>query len=61
MTGECNDLFHHAVYASQSQSDLAGSGSSRVSLVFKQALDRGGRKGHGVRGQGRRSGKKVKE
>ena len=55
MTGECNDLFHHAVYASQSQSDLAGSGSSRVSLVFKRALDRGGRKGHGVRGQGRRS------
>lgn len=55
MTGKCNDVFHHAVYASQSQSDLAGSGSSRVSLVFKRALDRGGRKGHGVRGQGRRS------
>ena len=41
MAGECNDLFHHAVYASPY--DKMGIDSSRVSLVFKRALDRGGR------------------
>lgn len=54
MAGECNDLFHHAVYASPY--DKMGIDSSRVSLVFKRALDRGGgKRGHGLRGEGRRS------
>lgn len=47
MWGECNDDYEHAV--------LPGRGG-RVSLVLKRALDRGGgRKGHGLAGQGRRS------
>ena len=54
MTGSCNDLFHHAVYSSPF--DRVGSNNSRVSLVLKRALDRGGgRKGHGLAGEGRRS------
>jgi hypothetical protein len=58
MTGSCNDLFHHAVYASPSDGKL-GIGNSRVSLVFKRALDRGGgKKGHGLAGEGRRSRRK---
>lgn len=54
MTGSCNDLFHHAVYASPFD-EVVGS-NNRVSLVFKRALDRGGgKKGHGLAGEGRRS------
>mmetsp|Transcript_18666 Transcript_18666/g.39271 ORF Transcript_18666/g.39271 Transcript_18666/m.39271 type:complete len:634 (+) Transcript_18666:271-2172(+) len=54
MTGACNDLFHHAVYSSPF--DRVGINNSRVSLVFKRALDRGGgKKGHGLAGQGRRA------
>ncbi|KAL3790306.1 hypothetical protein HJC23_002932 [Cyclotella cryptica] len=54
MTGACNDLFHHAVYASPF--DVDGAQKSRVSLVFKRALERGGgRKGHSVAGEGRRA------
>ena len=53
MTRNCNDLFHHAVYSSQSP--LANPSSSRVSLVFKRALDRNGKKGHGLAGEGRRA------
>jgi len=57
MTGVCNDLFHHAVYASPF--DKVGVDNSRVSLVFKRALDRGGgKKGHGLAGEGRRSRRK---
>jgi len=55
MTGVCNDLFHHAVYSSPFDKSM-GVRNSRVSLVFKRALDRGGgRKGHGMAGEGRRS------
>lgn len=54
MTRDCNDLFHHAVYSSQSSlSDHVH--SSRVSLVFKRALGRNGKKGHGLAGEGRRA------
>ena len=66
MWGQCNDVFHHAVYGAdqtvaaamnaqgvnQKRKDCDG----RVSLVFKRAMDRGnGRKGHGQKGGGRRS------
>lgn len=54
MTRNCNDLFHHAVYSSQSPS-TNHLDSSRVSLVFKRALDRNGKKGHGLAGEGRRA------
>ena len=54
MTGSCNDVFHHAVYSSPSEGIAMN--DSRVSLVFKRALDRGGgRRGHGLAGEGRRS------
>ncbi len=54
MARDCNDSFHHAVYSSQSS--LGNSvDSSRVSLVFKRALDRNGKKGHGLAGEGRRA------
>jgi alkylated DNA repair dioxygenase AlkB len=59
MTGTCNDLFHHAVYASPF--DDGGGQESRVSLVFKRALDRGGgRKGHSFTGEGRRARRNKK-
>ncbi|KAL7489358.1 hypothetical protein ACHAW6_014950 [Cyclotella cf. meneghiniana] len=59
MTGTCNDFFHHAVYASPF--DDGGSQESRVSLVFKRALDRGGgRKGHSFAGEGRRARRNKK-
>jgi len=51
MTGSCNDKFHHAVYSSP----FDKVGNSRVSLVLKRALDRKGMKGHGLKGEGRRS------
>ena len=51
MTGSCNDKFHHAVYSSP----FDKVGNSRVSLVLKRALDRKGKKGHGLKGEGRRS------
>lgn len=53
MSGRCNDDFWHAVYAD----DVAtrSSGEGRVSLVFKRAIDRNGKRGHGLSGEGRRS------
>lgn len=54
MTGSCNDDFHHAVYSSPLEGIAVN--NSRVSLVLKRALDRGGgRRGHGLAGEGRRS------
>ena len=53
MTDSCNDLFHHAVYSSPF--DKIEMNNSRVSLVFKRALDRKGKKGHSLKGEGRRS------
>ena len=50
MTDSCNDDFYHAVHAGSCDDD-------RVSLVLKRALDRNGRKGHGLPGEGRRSGR----
>mmetsp|Transcript_20026 Transcript_20026/g.26593 ORF Transcript_20026/g.26593 Transcript_20026/m.26593 type:complete len:201 (+) Transcript_20026:1-603(+) len=53
MTDDCNDVFHHAVYADEGNCDDTG---SRVSLVLKRALDRGGgQRGHGLAGEGRRA------
>ena len=55
MAGVCNDVFHHAVYASP----FDEGGSSRASLVFKRVLDRGGgKKGHSLTGEGRQSRRK---
>lgn len=55
MTRDCNDLFHHAVYSSPGALNNQQMDSSRVSLVFKRALDRNGKKGHGLKGEGRRA------
>jgi len=55
MTGHCNDVFQHAVYPSPFDK-VDGVDNGRVSLVLKRAIDRGGgRKGHGLAGEGRRS------
>ena len=54
MTGSCNDKFHHAVYSSPFDK-IGTNNNSRVSLVLKRALDRKGKKGHGLKGEGRRS------
>ncbi|KAJ1627454.1 hypothetical protein T492DRAFT_1025159 [Pavlovales sp. CCMP2436] len=54
MTGDCNNGntgFEHAVMAAEGEANL----QQRVSLVFKRALLCGGRKGHGVAGEGRRA------
>jgi alkylated DNA repair dioxygenase AlkB len=54
MWGECNDLFHHAVYTAEGERQISPHG--RVSLVLKRAIDRGGgKRGHGLAGEGRRS------
>ncbi|KAI2507963.1 hypothetical protein MHU86_6496 [Fragilaria crotonensis] len=59
MWGECNDVFHHAVYTAEGES-AATSPDGRVSLVFKRAIDRGnGRRGHGLQGEGRRARRKT--
>lgn len=59
MWGECNDVFHHAVYTAEGES-AATSQDGRVSLVFKRAIDRGnGRRGHGLQGEGRRARRKT--
>jgi len=55
MSGRCNDDFWHAVYADDVATISAGSGEGRVSLVFKRAIDRNGKRGHGLSGEGRRS------
>ena len=53
MWGTCNDDFHHAVYTAD---DEHVSGDGRVSLVLKRAINRGGgKRGHGLQGEGRRS------
>jgi hypothetical protein len=56
MWGSCNDDFHHAVYTAEG--DNAG---DRVSLVFKRAINRGGKRGHGLQGEGRRSRRRARE
>ena len=59
MWGECNDLFHHAVYTAESERS-ASSPEGRVSLVLKRAIDRGsGKRGHGLQGEGRRARRKT--
>jgi hypothetical protein len=52
MIGSCNDDFHHAVYAADSE-PMPEIG--RISLVLKRAMVRGKRRGHGLPGEGRRS------
>lgn len=56
MWGTCNDDFHHAVYAAEGENV-----GDRVSLVFKRAINRGGKRGHGLQGEGRRSRRKRVE
>jgi hypothetical protein len=57
MWGSCNDAFHHAVYTAEG--DHATSPDGRVSLVLKRSMDRGGgKRGHGLQGEGRRSKRK---
>lgn len=59
MWGECNDLFHHAVYTAEVEREISPHG--RVSLVLKRAIDRGGgKRGHGLAGEGRRSKRTTK-
>lgn len=59
MWGECNDLFHHAVYSVEGEG-VAASPDGRVSLVLKRAIDRGnGRRGHGLQGEGRRARRRT--
>jgi hypothetical protein len=59
MWGECNDLFHHAVYSAEGERESSRQG--RVSLVLKRAIDRGGgKRGHGLPGEGRRSKRSTK-
>jgi hypothetical protein len=68
MFDTCNDDFHHAVYPAASSfnpdKDCTTTNNSsyqypnttgRVSLVLKRAIDRNGKKGHGISGHGRRS------
>ena len=55
MNGRCNDDFWHAVYADSDDVATRSSGEGRVSLVFKRAIDRNGKRGHGLSGEGRRS------
>jgi hypothetical protein len=55
MWGSCNDDFYHAVYTAEGEAGTDG----RVSLVFKRSMDRGGgKRGHGLAGEGRRSKRK---
>mmetsp|Transcript_42822 Transcript_42822/g.130235 ORF Transcript_42822/g.130235 Transcript_42822/m.130235 type:complete len:659 (-) Transcript_42822:673-2649(-) len=64
MWGECNDEFHHAVYPGDEENAEADRrvGDGRVSLVLKRAIDRGGgRRGHGLKGEGRRSRRRSAE
>jgi hypothetical protein len=58
MWGDCNDIFHHAVYPG-SKTVLLSTEEERISLVLKRAIPRGSRKGHGLPGTGRRSSKKL--
>jgi len=57
MWGDCNDLFHHAVYPESDHSNTEETESGRLSLVLKRAMVNGnkGRRGHGLAGEGRRS------
>jgi hypothetical protein len=55
MKDQCNDVFYHAVHAADS---VSLSPKERISLVLKRSLDRGGgKRGHGLQGEGRRSRK----
>ena len=56
MWGTCNDDFHHAVYTAEGENV-----GDRISLVFKRAINRGGKRGHGLQGEGRRSRRKGVE
>lgn len=53
MDGQCNDDYLHAVFSGR---DFDSSNDGRISLVFKRAITRsGGKRGHGLQGEGRRS------
>ena len=54
MFDNCNDLYNHAVLKSEGTQNL----EPRVSIVFKKAIDKNGRKGHALRNTSRRN--KVK-
>lgn len=59
MWATCNDDFHHAVYTAQDETGDGGDG--RVSLVLKRAISRGGgKRGHGLEGEGRRSRRRFR-
>jgi alkylated DNA repair dioxygenase AlkB len=62
MDGSCNDDFHHAVYPEHGISSTADDHDrqGRVSLVLKRAIDRNGRRGHGVAGQGRKARRRAR-
>lgn len=60
MWGACNDDFQHAVYRPEGENVSAG-GDGRVSLVLKRAISRrGGKRGHGLEGEGRKCRKRSR-
>jgi alkylated DNA repair dioxygenase AlkB len=55
MDDHCNDDYLHAVFAAR-DNNVDQPPNGRISLVLKRAIARaGGRRGHGLSGQGRRS------
>lgn len=61
MWGDCNDLFHHAVYTASGDAVVDAQSDGRVSLVLKRAMDRGGKRGHGLQGTGRRRSRNASQ
>ena len=59
MFGNCNDDWEHCVM--RAEGEAGENDGARASVVFKRALSRGGRRGHGVSGQGRRAGRSKKK
>jgi alkylated DNA repair dioxygenase AlkB len=59
MFGNCNDDWEHCVM--RAEGEVGENDGARASVVFKRALSRGGRRGHGAVGAGRRAGRKTKK
>ena len=59
MFGNCNDDWEHCVM--RAEGEAGENDGARASVVFKRALSRGGRRGHGVSGRGRRAGRSKKK
>ncbi|KAG8463759.1 hypothetical protein KFE25_004032 [Diacronema lutheri] len=57
MVGACNDEYEHAVLPGEGERNAG----ARISLVFKRALVCGGRRGHGLAGEGRRARARLRD